>query len=144
LHVTVQLKRALRCVSLCRCCSPCSSTEQTSTWTATYLTRISLSTRLKRDPLFGTTMFTVGIISTRAKRAFNAPHLNLAYLRSSLLSPCTQIPLVHSCTNGSTVVVGPWLLLRFRNVFHTDGRTPWTSDQLLAKPLHTQDNTNIE
>jgi hypothetical protein len=26
----------------------------------------------------------------------------------------------------------------------TVGRTPWTSDQLIARPLPTQDNTNIE
>jgi hypothetical protein len=26
--------------------------------------------------------------------------------------------------------------------FNTDGRTPWTSDQPVAKPLPTQDNTN--
>jgi hypothetical protein len=96
------MKRALRCVSLCRCSSPCNSTEQTSTWTSTYLTRISLSTRLKRDPLFGTAMCiqwplsqrtlsasptlamcTVGIISTRTKGAFNAPQLNLALIWSS-------------------------------------------------------------
>jgi hypothetical protein len=25
--------------------------------------------------------------------------------------------------------VGPWLLLQFHNMFYTDGRTPWTSDQ---------------
>jgi hypothetical protein len=31
--------------------------------------------------------------------------------------------------------VGPWPLLQFRNLSYTDGRTPWTSDQLLARPL---------
>jgi hypothetical protein len=33
--------------------------------------------------------------------------------------------------------VGPWPLLQFRNHFYTDGRTPWTSDQPVARPLHT-------
>jgi hypothetical protein len=34
--------------------------------------------------------------------------------------------------------VGPWLLLQFRNLFYTDGRTTWTSDQQVARPLPTQ------
>jgi hypothetical protein len=33
--------------------------------------------------------------------------------------------------------VGPWPLLQFRNLFYTDGRTPWMSDQTVAKPLPT-------
>jgi hypothetical protein len=33
--------------------------------------------------------------------------------------------------------LGPWALLRFRNLFYTDGRTPWTCDQPVARPLHT-------
>jgi hypothetical protein len=31
--------------------------------------------------------------------------------------------------------IGPLPLLQFRNLFYTDGRTPWTSDQPLARPL---------
>jgi hypothetical protein len=31
--------------------------------------------------------------------------------------------------------VGPWPLLQFRNRFYTDGRTTWTSDQTVARPL---------
>jgi hypothetical protein len=34
--------------------------------------------------------------------------------------------------------VGAWSLLQFRNLFYTDGRTPWTSDQPVARPLPTQ------
>jgi hypothetical protein len=30
---------------------------------------------------------------------------------------------------------GPWPLLQFRNLFSTDDRTPWTSDQLVGRPL---------
>jgi hypothetical protein len=40
--------------------------------------------------------------------------------------------------------VGPWPLLQFNNLFYTDGRTPWTSDQPVARPLPTQDNTDTE
>jgi hypothetical protein len=31
--------------------------------------------------------------------------------------------------------VGPWPLLQFRHFFYTDGRTTWTSDQPVARPL---------
>jgi hypothetical protein len=31
--------------------------------------------------------------------------------------------------------VGPWPLLQFRNLLYTGGRTPWTSDQPVARPL---------
>jgi hypothetical protein len=37
--------------------------------------------------------------------------------------------------------VGPWPLLQFRNPFYTDGRTPWTSDQPVARPLPTHRTT---
>jgi hypothetical protein len=33
--------------------------------------------------------------------------------------------------------VGPWSLLQFRNLFYTDGKTPWTSDQPVLRPLPT-------
>jgi hypothetical protein len=39
---------------------------------------------------------------------------------------------------------GLGLLFRFRNLLYTYGRTPWMSDQLIGRPLPTQDNTNIE
>jgi hypothetical protein len=39
---------------------------------------------------------------------------------------------------------GRWPLLQFRNHIYTDGRTPWTSDQPVSRPLSAQDNTNIE
>jgi hypothetical protein len=29
-------------------------------------------------------------------------------------------------------------------ILYTVGRTPWTGDQLIAIPLSTQDNTNLE
>jgi hypothetical protein len=40
--------------------------------------------------------------------------------------------------------VRPWPLLQFRNLVYTVGRAPWTSDQPVDRPLHTQDNTNME
>jgi hypothetical protein len=33
--------------------------------------------------------------------------------------------------------VGPWPLLQFRKLLYTDCRTPWTSDQPVARPLTT-------
>jgi hypothetical protein len=40
--------------------------------------------------------------------------------------------------------VGPWLLLKFRNLFYTDGRTPWTSDRPVARPLPTHRTTQTQ
>jgi hypothetical protein len=54
---------------------------------------------------------------------------------------------VYVCTyfiNSSIVLqsfVGPWPLLQFRNLFYTDSRAPWTSDQLVARPLLTHRTT---
>jgi hypothetical protein len=39
--------------------------------------------------------------------------------------------------------VGP-LLLQFRNPFYTDGRTPWTSDRAVARPLPTHRTTQTQ
>jgi hypothetical protein len=40
---------------------------------------------------------------------------------------------------------GPWPLFSFiiRNFFFTDGRTPWASDQSIARPLHTEQHKHI-
>jgi hypothetical protein len=40
--------------------------------------------------------------------------------------------------------VGPWPLLQFHNLFYTDGRTPWTSDQPVARPLPTHRTTQTQ
>jgi hypothetical protein len=53
----------------------------------------------------------------------------------------------HEFIHSSMVLepfVGSWPVLQFRVLFYTDGRTPWTSDQPVARPLPTQDNTNTE
>jgi hypothetical protein len=44
--------------------------------------------------------------------------------------------------NGSTALVGPGRYFRFPDLF-TGGRTPWASDQLVARPLpkHTTTQT---
>jgi hypothetical protein len=40
--------------------------------------------------------------------------------------------------------VGPWPLLRFHNLFYADGRTPWMSDQLIARPLPAHRTTQTQ
>jgi hypothetical protein len=37
--------------------------------------------------------------------------------------------------------IGPWFVLQFRNIFYTDGRTPWTRDQPVAMPVPTHRTT---
>jgi hypothetical protein len=39
---------------------------------------------------------------------------------------------------------GPRPLIQFRNHFFTDGRTPWASDQPVARPLPTHRTTQIQ
>jgi hypothetical protein len=51
-----------------------------------------------------------------------------------------DLPVFHSSV-ALYPFVGPWPLLQFRNLFYAEGRTPWTSDQPVARPLPTQDNT---
>jgi hypothetical protein len=57
-----------------------------------------------------------------------------------LLGPFpSRLPyFIHSFIHSSMVLqpfVGPWPLLQFRNLFSTDARTPWTSDQPVGRPL---------
>jgi hypothetical protein len=40
--------------------------------------------------------------------------------------------------------VGPWPLLQFRNLCYTDGKTPWASDQPVARPLPTHRTTKTQ
>jgi hypothetical protein len=39
---------------------------------------------------------------------------------------------------------GPWSPIQFRNHFSMDGRTPWTSDQPVTRPLPTHRTTQTE
>jgi hypothetical protein len=55
------------------------------------------------------------------------------------------LSLTHSFIDPSMALqpfVGPWPLLHFRNLFYTDGKTPWTNAQSVARRTYTQDNTN--
>jgi hypothetical protein len=40
--------------------------------------------------------------------------------------------------------VRPWPLLLFRNLFYTEGRTPWTGDQTVARLLPTHRITQTQ
>jgi hypothetical protein len=40
--------------------------------------------------------------------------------------------------------VGPWPLLQFRNLFYTAGRTPWTGNQPVVRPLPTRRTTQAQ
>jgi hypothetical protein len=56
-------------------------------------------------------------------------HWNLSFIHSSMaLQP----------------FVRPWSLLQFRNLFYTDGRPPWTSDQPVTRPLPTHRTTQTQ
>jgi hypothetical protein len=60
--------------------------------------------------------------------------------------PCTtviRLSFIHS-SMVLQLFVGPWPLLQFRNLLHTDGRAPWTSDQPVARPLPTHRTTQTQ
>jgi hypothetical protein len=40
--------------------------------------------------------------------------------------------------------VGPRSVLQIRNIFYTDGRTPWMSDKPVARPLPTHRTTQTQ
>jgi hypothetical protein len=50
---------------------------------------------------------------------------------------------IHS-TMALQPFVEPWPLIQFRNHFYTDSRTPWTSDQPVARPPPTHRTTQTQ
>jgi hypothetical protein len=48
-----------------------------------------------------------------------------------------------SCIYGSVALRGPWPLFQFLNL-HTVGRTPWTGDQHVVRPLPTHRTTQTQ
>jgi hypothetical protein len=53
------------------------------------------------------------------------------------------LPFIHS-SMALEFFVGPWPFLRFRNLFYTDDRTIWMSDQPVARPLTTHRTTQTQ
>jgi hypothetical protein len=52
---------------------------------------------------------------------------------------------IHSFINGSiSPLLAPGHFFQFRNLFYTVGRTPWTSDQPVTRPLPTHRTTQTE
>jgi hypothetical protein len=79
---------------------------------------------------------------------WNIGNLHRENLKSHVLvSIWPFIFLCPLCTHSSMFLqpfVAPWPLLQFRNLFYTDGRTPWTSDQPVARPLPTRRTTQTQ
>jgi hypothetical protein len=101
---------------------------------------------------------------TQNKRTHRHPCLDVVCCVSPLIFQASEITLlsvypsvsdrmsvrsfihsfIHSFVHSSMALqpfVGSWPLLQFRNLFYTDGRTPWTSDHPVAKPLPTHRTT---
>jgi hypothetical protein len=75
---------------------------------------------------------------------FPAEHFYISLLSHTFYMPCpSHSPWsdFHSFINGCTTLYWGPVLFQFRNVFYTDGKTPWTGDQPVARPLPTQNNT---
>jgi hypothetical protein len=78
------------------------------------------------------------------------PFISFSFGPSILPSYCSQIPPTpryHSFIHSSMALqpfVEPWPLLLFRNIFYTDGKTPWEGDQPLARSLPTHRATQTQ
>jgi hypothetical protein len=73
--------------------------------------------------------------------------VEIVLLLDSLLLLMFLGMLMYSLIHSSMALqpfVAPWPLLQFHNRFYTDGRTPWTSDQPVARPLPTQRKTQTQ
>jgi hypothetical protein len=55
---------------------------------------------------------------------------------------CEALTISYHSSVALQPFAGPWPLFQFHNLFYTVGRTPWTNNQPVARPLPTQDNTN--
>jgi hypothetical protein len=67
-------------------------------------------------------------------------------VRSARSKIILHLLFIHSFISSMALqlFVGPWPLLQFRNLFDTNGRTPWTSDQPIARPLPTYRRTQTQ
>jgi hypothetical protein len=55
-----------------------------------------------------------------------------------------QNTFIHHSSMALQPFAGPWFLIQFRNLFYTDDRTPWTSDQAVARLLPTHRTTQTQ
>jgi hypothetical protein len=70
-------------------------------------------------------------------------HLKLTICNNIKTEYLNYFEFIHSSISLQPYL-GPWPLLQFRNRFYTDCRTPWTSDQPVARPLPTHRTTQIQ
>jgi hypothetical protein len=61
------------------------------------------------------------------------PFLIMSNYRSAILCSLED-SFIHSSV-APQPFVGPWPLIQFRNLFYTDGKSPWTGDQPVTRPL---------
>jgi hypothetical protein len=79
--------------------------------------------------------------STKGHRTLSNPFgLRLSSFDINLCSPVCY----HSFINGSTALCWALVLPEFRYLFYTVGRTPWTGDQTVARPLPTHRTTHTQ
>jgi hypothetical protein len=72
----------------------------------------------------------------KSTRKMMIKHTQKEYWTSLIFWHSFSHSFVHS-SMALQLFVGPWPLLQFHNHFYTDGRTPWTNDQPITRPLPT-------
>jgi hypothetical protein len=68
-------------------------------------------------------------------------------LRECMVTQCADTDIhsfIHSFINESTALCWTLAPSQIRNLFCTDGRTPWTGDQPVARPLPTHKTTRTQ
>jgi hypothetical protein len=87
------------------------------------------------------TYFSVSLVCTYYTTQSHYPE-KPHHVSSSLWKPHVLFINFHS-SMALQPFVGPWPLLQFRNLY-TAGRTPWTGDQSVARPLPTHRTTQAQ
>jgi hypothetical protein len=66
------------------------------------------------------------------------------HLSIPVFGDTVSVLFIPSFANGSTALCWALASTSVRNLFYTDGRTPWTSKARRKAATYTQDNTNTE
>jgi hypothetical protein len=83
-------------------------------------------------------IYTYGLVNTAVSTSDDT-HIVLKTVNNELQIMCKEGVFF----TGSTAPLGPGLCFQFHDHF-TDGRTPWMSDQLVARPLPKHRTTQTQ
>jgi hypothetical protein len=101
----------------------------------------------RKHPVSETSCFIFSRIPDNGKKSQNPVILCVIHHRQNPLEFIIFLVWVNSFIHSLMALqpfFGPWPLLRFWNLIYTEDRTPWTSDQLVARSLRTHRTTQTQ